>query len=185
MGSSSLFAAAYGILCPGLRYTTPSTLTVYNFPVSAIYACCLFLSGHYQILAACLSLGKPSTHLHALFNILFQLAMPKSQSSRTRAKRRQAVHQTMHHVSVSTPARKVSQVSTTSARSKRSSAQGARQPLLSLIPQLILASMNVNGLSPETEWAISSILEGQYYDVSAVPLLFSYTFFPLSGALFK
>ena len=164
----------------------PSTLNVYNFPVSAIYACCLFLTGHYQTLAACISIGKPSTHHHALFNILFQLAMPKSRTSRTRAKRRQAVHQTMHHAPVSTPAQKVSPVSTARARSKRSSAQGTRQPLLSLIPQLILASMNVNGLSPETEWAISSLLEGQYYDVSAVPPFLSfYTFLPLSGALFK
>ena len=110
--------------------------------------------------------------------------MSKSRHSRTRAKRRQAVHQAMYPEPVSTSARKARRVATTSARSKRSQAHGVRQPLLSLIPQLILASININGLSPETEWAVSSILEGQHYDVSAVPL-YSCTFFPLSGSLFK
>ena len=94
--------------------------------------------------------------------------MPKSQAARTRAKRRQAVHQAMHPELVSTSARKARRVATTSARSKRSQAQSMRQPLLSLIPQLILASININGLCPETEWAVSSILKGQHYDVSAV-----------------
>ena len=76
----------------------------------------------------------------------------------------------MHPEPVSTSARKASRVATTSARSKRSQPQSVLQPLLSLIPQLILASININGLCPETEWAVSSILEGQHYDVSAVPL---------------
>ena len=129
---------------------------------------------------------------------LFQLTMPKKHH-RTRAERRRAVHQAMRPGSDSTPARGSSRVTTTSASSKVSKAsrvaatsaspkgskvKSVRQPLLSLIPQLILASININGLCPETEWAVSSILEGQHYDVSAVPL-YSCTFLPLSGSLFK
>ena len=76
----------------------------------------------------------------------------------------------MHPEPVSTSVRGSRRVATTSARSKRSQALGVRQPLLTLIPQLILASININGLSPETEWAVSSLLEEQHYDVSAVPL---------------
>ena len=98
--------------------------------------------------------------------------MPKSQAARTRAKRRQAVHQAMHPELVSTSARKARRVATTSARSKRSQARVARQPLLTLIPQLILASININGLCPETEWAISSLLEEHRYDVRGVPLYY-------------
>ena len=76
----------------------------------------------------------------------------------------------MYPEPVFTSARKASRVATTSASSKGSKAKSVRQPLLSLIPQLILASININGLSPETEWAVSSLLEEQHYDVSAVPL---------------
>ena len=92
--------------------------------------------------------------------------MSKNQAAGKRAKRRdkrrQAVHQAMHP----------EPVATTSARSKRSQALGVRQPLLTLIPQLILASININGLCPETEWAISSLLEEHRYDVRGIPLYY-------------
>ena len=63
---------------------------------------------------------------------------------------------------------KASRVAPNSARPRKSRVKGVRQPLLSLIPQLILASININGLCPETEWGVSSLLKGQHYDVSTV-----------------
>ena len=41
-----------------------------------------------------------------------------------------------------------------------------QRPLRSLIPQLLLASININGLTPESEWAVTSMLETRGYDVS-------------------
>ena len=96
--------------------------------------------------------------------------MPMSRHSKARAKRRQLVHQAMHPDPVSTSCRGSRRVATSSARFKRSQALVARQPLLTLIPQLILASININGLCPETEWAISALLEEHRYDVSCVSL---------------
>ena len=103
--------------------------------------------------------------------------MPKSRTARTRAKRRQAVHQAMYPAQVSAPVRDSGKTAPGGAKSKKLQAQRGRQSLLALLPQLILASININGLSPETEWAVTSILEGQHYDVSAVPLYSSYILF--------
>ena len=98
--------------------------------------------------------------------------MSKSRASKTRAKRRQAVHQAMQPDPISTSCRGSRRVTSTSARFKRFQARVVRQPLLTLIPQLILASININGLCPETEWAISALLEEHRYDVSCVSLYY-------------
>ena len=73
---------------------------------------------------------------------------------------------------LSTSCRESRRVASTSARLKKCQARGVRQPLLTLIPQLILASININGLCPETEWAISSLLEEHRYDVRGIPLYY-------------
>ena len=103
--------------------------------------------------------------------------MARSRTDKRRGKRRRAVHQAMvtaqDHASTPPggnpcPGR---------PKSKKRPAQGRRQALLTLLPQLIIASINVNGLTPETEWAITSILEGQKYDVSTIPHFMLYPFF--------
>ena len=96
---------------------------------------------------------------------------------RTRARRRQAVQQTMEPTPVSSSTRHSAKSGSSSARSKRMRAQRKCQPLLALLPQLILASMNIDGLTPETEWAVDSMLAGNQYDVSVNSPLF----FPVSG----
>ena len=96
--------------------------------------------------------------------------MSKGRRIRSRAKRRQLVHQAMHPDPVSDPCRGPRKGAT--SRSKRSQARVVRPPLLSLIPQLIIASININGLCPETEWAISALLEEHRYDVSCVSLYY-------------
>ena len=101
--------------------------------------------------------------------------MAPRRTSRKRAKRRQAVHQAMNPAQVPATTRPGGRTGPGGAKSKRLPAQRGRQALLTLLPQLILASININGLSPETEWAVTSMLEGQKYDVSIVPL-FYFTF---------
>ena len=100
-----------------------------------------------------------------------------SAAARSRLKRRKAVHQTMSAASNS-PAR--NSTSSAAFRAPFTPAQGANKAkspharrghraLLALLPQLVLASINVNGLSPETEWAVTTLLEEKKYDVSLFP----------------
>ena len=91
------------------------------------------------------------------------MALPRR--SWRRVRRRQAVHQAMNTAQDPATTRPGGMTGPGGAKAKRRPAQRRRQALLTLLPQLILASINVNGLSPETEWAITSILEGQKYDV--------------------
>ena len=94
-----------------------------------------------------------------------------------RVKRRKAVHQAMATAQDLAMTQPGGKPGPGGAKAKRRPAQGRRQALLTLLPQLIIASINVNGLTPETEWAITSILEGQKYDVSLVPLFLLYLSF--------
>ena len=96
--------------------------------------------------------------------------MSKTRSSRGRFKKRQAVHQTMHPAPGSASSRKVGRFAAIRAKLTHSRQKSLSQPLLTLIPQLLLASINVNGLCSETEWAVSSLLEEHHYDVSFFPL---------------
>ena len=85
-------------------------------------------------------------------------------------KRRAKHHRDARHATKPTqtpPTTRKSVKSGLTARCKRFQAQ--RPSLLALIPQLILASMNVDGLSPETEWAVDTMLSENQYDVSINP----------------
>ena len=80
----------------------------------------------------------------------------------------------MHPEPGSASSRRVGRFTAIRAKLTHSRQKSLRQPLLTLIPQLILASINVNGLCPETEWAVSSLLKEQHYDVSVVPFILLY-----------
>ena len=96
----------------------------------------------------------------------------------SRAKRRQAVYQTMNPRPVFPAVRQVTRVTALRAKFKKSQGPSVHKPLLSLIPQLIIAAININGLTPETEWGVSSLLEGQHYDVSVVLFVLYLYFLP-------
>ena len=90
-------------------------------------------------------------------------------------KRRARHHRNAQHAMKPTqapPTTRKSGKSGLNARCKRF--QAKRPSLLALIPQLILASMNVDGLSPETEWAVDTMLSENQYDVSIDPLFSSF-----------
>ena len=106
--------------------------------------------------------------------------------ARRRKRRRQAVQQAMATAQVPANPSAVCDPNLGKPRSRRRPASGVPKKLLALLPQLIIASINVNSLTPETEWAITSILEGQKYDVSAIPFFHYICYIPLlSGALFE
>ena len=102
--------------------------------------------------------------------------MVKSESAvqLRRRKRRRAVQQAMATAQGHTSPSAVCDPGLGGHRTRRRPASGRPKTLLTLLPQLIIASINVNSLTPETEWAITSILEGQKYDVSTIPYFLLY-----------
>ena len=46
--------------------------------------------------------------------------------------------------------------------------------ITTLLPQLLLASMNINGLTPETEWGVTNLLEERHFDVSSDLIVYSF-----------
>ena len=102
------------------------------------------------------------------------MGKPGSGTHRRRKQRRKVVQQAMAtaqgHASLSTGR----DPGLGRPQSRKRPAPVRHKTLLTLLPQLIIASINVNSLTPETEWAITSILEGQKYDVSTIPYFLLY-----------
>ena len=66
-------------------------------------------------------------------------------------------------------------ISKRSKPSHKPSVSHRQRPLRTLLPQLLLASININGLTPESEWAVNSMLETRGFDVSYPKSLSIYT----------
>ena len=95
--------------------------------------------------------------------------MAKSHASRTRSGRRKAVHHAM--TMTGHPAHPPTSPPTSRSilgRSKNLNGKSKSPALMALLPQLVIASINVNGFSPETEWAVTSLLDNNKYDVSCI-----------------